>query len=100
MIGDVKPGIDGVNISQILCALVVMPVPWCPPPGLSLFLHGSLGQAGLGTVAYPALSQRMLPVTTRLPLTPSPLSDGKKQVKALVSMGSKYSPHTQGDEAN
>lgn len=100
MTGDVEPGIDRVNVSQMLCAPMVHPLSWCPPPGLFLFLHRSLGQANLEAMTCPALFQEGVPGyrQTLHQRHRDPSSDGNKQMRPLTSMGSKYSPSTQEKE--
>lgn len=80
------------------CALVVLPLPWCPP----LFLHPSLGQTDSEPMACPVLSQGDAPDCHKAPPQHhhGPQSDSKKQVRALASMGCKCSPATRGKETN
>lgn len=102
MTGDVEPGIDRVTVSQMLCAPMVHPLSWCPPPRLFLFLHGSLGQANLEAMTCPALFQEGAPGYHQIlhQHHQDPSSDGKKQVRPLASMGSKYSAARQGKEVS
>ena len=66
-------------------------MPRCPLPGSFLFLHQSLGQAGLELMTCPALSWGDALGCDQAPRQhhQGPQNDGKKQMRALASMDCK-----------